>query len=442
MLTLFLLGAGLAGTFTVTDQSDVRTRLTYSATPGSPATSASGFDLDTTPSAQMLLHDRRWSLSFGYSPSFTLTDLQLGYNPDFFQTLFAGVAWRDRRVTLTLTDSVSYGTFRSSYLFQPGAQTPEQTVNPTPGATPGSTPGGAPAPGTAAGMVTPPATLQLAPNTLQTISYLSNRSSAAVLVTPGPRVGLAFGGSYTLAGGLGSDQSLVPFERGAEADVSFGYAVSRRDHFLTSVSAQDELYIGAPCFAADGTALPVPPEVTCRPETQGITLLMGASHALDPHTTLSLSAGPQFFRTRSDTGDPWVSTLVWYPSVQSSYTHRFATTGLAALIVSVVAEATPDYRTGVVSELTEADLALLYVVNGTVSITMDAAAGQTLPPDSPVASTIARTGAEADFRLDHHGRLTLRTGLTGQWQTQNSFGNFFSTFGYFAVTAATPALRF
>jgi hypothetical protein len=96
----------------------------------------------------------------------------------------------------------------------------------------------------------------------------------------------------------------------------------------------------------------------------------------------------------------------------------------------------------VLSERAQGDVTLVDVLGPTVSLSMDAGAGQTFPFDSPVAATIIRAGLEANFHVDRQNRLLLTTGASTQWQTQNPFGYFFSTYGYFAVTAAAPALRF
>ena len=77
-----------------------------------------------------------------------------------------------------------------------------------------------------------------------------------------------------------------------------------------------------------------------------------------------------------------------------------------------------------------------------VTISVDAAGGQTFPTDDPLAASIVRSDVEARFRADRRGRLVLVLGESELWQDQGALGGFFSIYGYFGVTVATPALRF
>lgn len=433
MLSLFILGAGFAGTFSASDASTARGRLTYSAAaPGTPATIASGLDLATAAVARLGLADRRLAFSFGYSPSYTVPGVQSGFDGQLFQSVDAGVTWHGRRVSLFLGDSASYGTYNSSYNFQPGAQLPGAMT--APGAP------GAPA-------MSPTTSLLLAPRPVN-ITYLSNRSNAAIGYAPGGRTTFSLAGSYGLSGGLGAaSQAQLPQQRGIESDAAVSYAIAPGDFTRTALSAQDIALLGAPCLTAagmevtativNGMTVPAP---TCRPDTQSLTLGESYSHSFDAATAISIGAGPEVTRTRSNVNLPY--TTAWYPAAQGSFGHQFARQGLASIAVSVQFAATPDYRTGVLSERAQGDVTLVDVLGPIVSLSMDAGAGQTLPLDSPLAATIVRAGLEANFHVDRQNRLLLTTGVSTQWQTQNPFGYFFSAYGYFAVTAAAPALRF
>ncbi len=422
MLSLLILGAGYAGTFSVSDASTVRGRLTYANVgQGTPATLTGALDLATAAVARLGLADRRWAFSLGYSPSYTAPDIQGGFDGQLFQSVDASVGWHDRRVSLFLSDSGSYGTYNSAYNFQPGAQLA----------------GAMTAPGTTPGM--PPSTsLRLSPQPA-TITSLANRSSAAVGYRPDGRTTLSLAGSFGLSRGIGPSAAAteLPPERAIETDAGFSYAISPRSFSRTALSGLDTLVVGASCFTAAGTVIPM---VTCRPDTQTLTLSESYSHSFDAATTFSIGGGPELTRTRTDQGVPYTTGV--YPSGQASFGHKLAREGLASIAIGVQFAATPDYRTGVLQERAQGDVTLVDVLGPTVSLNLDAGAGQTLPFDSPLAATIVRATLEANFHVDRRDLLVLTTGVSTQWQTQNPFGYFFSSYGYFAVTAAAPALRF
>ncbi len=105
MLSLLILGAGEAGTFSVSDASTVRARLTYANEgPGTPPTLSGGLDLATAAVARLGLADRRWAFSLAYSPSYTVPGIQGGFDGQLFQSVAASVGWHDRRESLFLSD--------------------------------------------------------------------------------------------------------------------------------------------------------------------------------------------------------------------------------------------------------------------------------------------------------------------------------------------------
>jgi hypothetical protein len=294
MLSLFILGAGFAGTFSASDASTARGRLTYSAAPGQTTTIAGGLDLATAAVARLGLADRHLAFSFGYSPSYTVPGIpEQGFDGQLFQSVDAGVTWHGRRVSLFLGDSASYGTYNSAYNFQPGAQLPGAMT--APGSAPG-TPGG----------MTPTTSLLLAPKPV-TVTYLSNRTNAAIGYAPGGRTTFSVAGSYGLSGGLGTaSQAQIPLQRGIESDAAVSYAIGPGDFTRTGLSVQDIALLGAPCLTASGMIVPAMivngmtvPAPICRPDTQSLTLGESYSHSFDAATVLSIGGGPEVTRSRS-----------------------------------------------------------------------------------------------------------------------------------------------
>jgi hypothetical protein len=422
MLTPLVLAADYAGTAVLNDRTDVRGRFTMAHTPGAPTSYTGGLDLVTTPSAYMLVNDRRWSLSLGYTPSFTATEIETGWNPEVFQLAGVGIGWHNRFVTVSLGDAVSFGTFNSAYLFQPGAQ---PSGSATPPAAAGGTQG------------LPTTGLQLVPQP-QAIYFGSNRTTASVAAVTDRRSSFSLGGSFGLSGGLDDNSRLVePDQRAIEGDASFSHQVTRTDGSLTVASVTDLNFKGALCFTPDGKIVP---GVTCRPDDQIFLLTENFIHAFDKTTSLSVGAGPQFIRARPDVAVPYTSS--WYPGGQLSVSHQYAKQGLASLLVTAEFFALPDFRTGLVTERAQLDATVVDIIDPRLSLSIAAGAGQTFPVDSPIAATIVRGNVEADYKTDKAKLVALVGGLSAQFESQDPFGYFFSIFGYFAVTVATPTLRF
>jgi hypothetical protein len=422
MLPMLLFAADPAGTLVINDRTDVRGRITISGAPGQSAAVNLGLDLLNTPSATMVVGDHRWTLSLGYTPSFQATDLELGFTPQIFQTLYASIGWHYRFVSLSIGDSASYGTFNSSYLFQPGAPAADSGTSMTPQTGPAST---------------PMTTLQLAPQP-QTVYFGSNRTNANLSVQTDRRTFFSLGASYGLAGGLDeSSRSLEPPMTTVEGDASLFHKVSRVDSLTTAASAQDVKFTDAPCLTPDGALIP---NVTCQPDSQLFLLNETYGHALDAATTLSVGGGPAFVRSR--TTDNMSFGTTWYPAAEVSFVHRYARLGLANLLVNAVLQPAADYRTGLVTDRAQVYVAATDIIDSKLSVTVDVSAGQTIPLDSPIAATIIRAETQAEYRFDKARELAILWGLSSQWQTQNPFGYFFTIFGFAALSISTPPLRY
>jgi hypothetical protein len=448
MLTPVVL-ADFADTIQLTDRTDVRARATLNV-PGqttiagtSPvAVPACGgttgiscvtpaLDVANTASAIFAATDRRWLFSAVYSPSITFSDLEHGVGPSnpplVFQTLSGVAAWHAQFTRLSLAESVSFGHFNSSYLFQPG--TPSGTSSP--GLVPPlttTTPGGA----------TSATTTQLVPRPID-VYYGSSTTTLTLGQAIGRRSALSLGGGFFVAGGLDEQSRLVtPVAYGPRADASYSYAITRELRTITIGHAELSNLSATQCYTQNGDI--VPGFTFCRPQNEYASVSEGLRDQLSRTTAVSVDAGIALTRYRTDVPKPYKENL--YPEGGASLTHRLGPRGLETLILSATVSPIPNLLTGQILYGTQGSVTLIDALNPVVTMSVDAVGAKTFPTDNPLASSLVRGDVEARFRTDRNGRVVLVLGTSGLWQDQNALGGFFSVFGYFAVTISTPALRF
>src|SRR5580698_2032464 len=121
MIATAVLAADYAGTFELLDTSRIDARATQPApivnTPGPGRLILAG-DVSTTAVARLHLNDRQWDYVLAYSPSFLLTDFELGIEPQVLQTGTNSIAWHDRFVGVTVSESASYGEINTAQPYQ------------------------------------------------------------------------------------------------------------------------------------------------------------------------------------------------------------------------------------------------------------------------------------------------------------------------------------
>ncbi len=177
MIAAAVLLAQDAGTFDLLDTTRLGTRATQPALvlAGPPRQVVLALDLSTTPTARLRMAERHWDWTLSYSPVLTATDVELGTEGGAF-LLHSGVAtfaWRDRFVTVTLSEAGAYGTLNSALLYQ----LPAAPGQPTP--------------------------LQTAPDTTS-IDFGSSNTDGNVAVRLGRPVVVSLSGGYGVSGGLGT----------------------------------------------------------------------------------------------------------------------------------------------------------------------------------------------------------------------------------------------
>jgi hypothetical protein len=429
MFTPVALAADYAGTIQVSDRAEVRVRVTQTQTaPGAPAQPPqSGFDLDDTAVLAVSADNREWKFTAAYSPQLTLQNVQAGFGaqnePLVLQTATGVAAWHARETRLALSEAVTYGHYNSAYLFQAGAT----SATGSPGQIQTMTPVG--------GASTPTQT-QLAPQPTN-VYYGSTATTLTLSQSLGRRSVVYADGGYTAGGGLDPNSRLVePLAYGPHGDAGFSYALSRSLRTVTGAHAEVTSFTASQCFSTTGQ----PTAELCRPEDQIVTLSQGLRDSLTRSTALSVDAGAAYTRFRTDAGAPFTVTV--YPVANATLTEQLGPLGHQTLMLAVTAAPLADLRTGHIDYAVQGSVTLVDRLNPTVTVSVDAAGGQTFPPDDPLAASIVRSDVEARFRADRRGQLVLVLGESELWQDQSALGGFLSFYGYFAVTVATPALRF
>ena len=416
-----------AGTFSVSDRSEVRARTTvqtFASTPTQPA--ALSLDLLNQPIAALTLSDRRWDYTLGYSPSFILSDViphdQTKPTALFLNAGNAGIAWHERFVRLSLTEEATYSFQNTALLLGPGANGGSATTTP-------GTVGTAPI-----GQVSP---LQpLAPPT--NITLASSRTTLGAGLRLARRASLFMDVGYAFSGGVGDSRSTIPENYGPRADASLDVTASRRDHFITNASGSHSDFTNGVCPSVSGS--PVVTIVGCAPQA---TIVQGGElwrHAIARATTLTLGAGASAVRARVRPTDPYATTA--YPTADASLNQRFDARGLDQIDLTAQLAPAIDIRTGIVSQRIQGQVTALWALSPRVGLRVIGGAARSISgaAHDPLAFSLIRGEVEASYRATR--QVDLSIGERSAWQSQDAFGSFFSTMAYFAVTVRAPALRF
>jgi hypothetical protein len=409
MIAAAVLLAQYAGTLDLLDTTRVATRATQPRPQlqSPPREIALALDLSTSPTARLRMAERRWDWTLSYSPVLTATDVELGADGNLI-LLHAGVttfAWRDRFVTVTLSEAGAYGTFNAALLYQLPA---------------------------APGQTTP---LQSAP-TATAVDFASSNTDGNVALRLGRPVVVSLSGGYSVTGGLGTlAQKTLSQQFGPRAGASVAVALSRADSVTTLASAHDLTTSGLCPGAAN---------LFCRERTLLFQLQETLRHELSAVTTLSAGAGVAATETTEATNGQEV--VVIEPVGTVAFTQRLSANRAANLTLS--AQLTPfvDILTGIPSERAQLSAAVADPVSSSVLLTFTANAMRSVPiltsdPGSDrYLLTLLSGGIEARIRLDP--RLDLGIGVQAFWQDQDNFPAFSSEIGYVSVTARAPTLHF
>ena len=386
----FVLAADLFTNVVLGDRSEARLRLTEGPNVG--------FDLATTPMAELRLHARRAEFDVSYAPSFTLGDIETGGTFQLFQIADARLRFVAHRTTLTLGTAGSYGDYNFTYL------TPTSTpVGPTP----------------------PPP--QAVP-TAETVRYGSARTAASIRHT-WRRWSFTISGEHSVAGGLDEPSRVfVPLISSPSASLSLAWDATRRDALTTTALASVVDSTPRPCNPATGGPPLIPNALTptCAPNDEWAELRESWRHVLGRGAFLTLAAGASVVRQQIDRG----ATETYQPEPEGEATLSF---DLGAAQpwrsrLELTARVTPlvDIRYAIVESRAEAAARFTY---GTERDKLAASVSfvRSIPPTN-IDATYLDFAVEGVHQLDK--RVGVGLGTRGAWQ-HDAFTDSFFIVGFY-----------
>jgi hypothetical protein len=447
MIAAAVLVAQYAGTLEVFDTTRMEARASQPlpVITGPPREIALAADALTMPSARLRLKKRRWDLTLTYSPTLAVTDIELGSlaQPSAINAGTAILAWRDRLVRMTLSESASYGVQSAGFVNQypqPGQTMPGQTM-------PGQT--------AASGSAVPAITL---------FPFASSITNVSLLARATRRLTLSLSGGYSLNGDPIANRQEVtngalPEQFGPSATASIIYALSRVATVTTLVTGQETTTPLGACVPA-----PPPPTISyCREVQPSVSVQEVARQVLSAHTALveSVGASAAVVPLENNQGVADVQALGILPIAGLTFTGRFGTpdsppggalrmTRAATLVLSAQLAPAVDVRTGFLSDRIQPTVTLTSRVAPRVYLGANVGAVQSIPIPRRDPSPLTAFSGGLDVRLRVTRWVDVNLGVQAYWQNQELSGTLASStapesaseIGYVSVTARSPMLRF
>jgi hypothetical protein len=423
-----VLAAQYAGVFELLETTRVDARAVQPApivfTPKAGQDVLSG-DFSASATARLRLTNRRWTWNLGYSPTISLSAIELGFQPQVLQSLNGSVGWTGRFVTMTASEAGSYGHLSIAQLYQ--VATP--AAGPAAGVTPGvPVVGGVP---TAAQSAAAPIT---------GIDYASSYSAGTISIRTGRHELLTMSGGYSLSGGFGENaRAYLPQQFGPFAALAFAESTTRTDAFVTLLSAQQTTTYGVcPGFVATvgTTAAEVP---ICREQTPVGQVLETFRHLLSQKSVFTVGVGvaPSVV-VNQDNG---AREAVVVPVAVATYTQALGLGQTSNLSISAGFTPTVDVRTGLLSDRLQTTATMTDAVAPATQLTVTAGLLQSIPfAEDPYPLTGLNATVETKILVDRQTDLLL--GLQEYWQIQRDYPPFESTLGYAAVVLHPTAWLF
>ncbi|MGD0523937.1 MAG: hypothetical protein ABSE49_02270 [Polyangiaceae bacterium] len=427
MLAAALVLGQLSGVLEVSNTSRIDARLNQplplAPTPP-PREIAIASDATFSPLARLKLGDRRWDYTLTYTPSFTVTDIELitTAQPVVLNAGTASIGWHDRRTRILVTEAASYGWENLAYLYQTPAAglTAAQTQT-----------GGQTGTGTGTGMGT--ATGTTVPG--QTAGQAVAQTGAAATV---PLQTFPFGSSTTTASlGYQATRSLTITAMG-------GYSLSgnlANNTQATAVYPEQLTPLGsASVMYASSRTL----EETWRHRTSATG-----------NVAASLGVSGSIYQLSN--GEEWGLL----PVGGVSYSERFSLAPKdprdplepSGIRLSADLSPTVNVFTGSPSNRVQVTATLVDRFAQNASISLLAGALQTVPLPHPDPSPLTLFNAAIDLRLRLNRLMSLSLGVQALWQEQQNVGllpvaattagttTTAAEVGYVALTVRMPRVR-
>jgi hypothetical protein len=463
MIVIAVLAAQYAGTLDLSDMTRADVRVTQDCQastavlpPGTPRCTGPSppvatkvpeqvlvaGDLSTILTARLRVNDRRWDYALTSSTTATAPDFEIGFYPEFFESVSASVGWHNRFTNVFVSEVGSYGQLNSAFLFALPATPTSAASSTSPGTPPQQATTGQ------ATATAQPGTLQAVP-AAGSIDFGSSSTNANISTSVSRRVTLGLSGGYTTGGGLTAyARSVLPLQYGPVAAATMSYAFWPNDSLSTLARAQDSFTSGPCSIVAPATGMGVMGLVTeepsgqCEVEAPIAQLEERLRHQLSPTATLTLGAGAAAYETPEYFATVMRKVVAIVPVASAGLSEILDVEGTSALALYAQLAPFADVRTGLPSDRVQIDASLIDQFTPTAIATLKASLLQSVPfVADPYPLTAVSGAAEVKFHVVRQW-LDVAIGQQELWQSQTGYGTLFSFIGYVNATVRAPTFQF
>lgn len=373
--------AVLSGAVELSDRSELRVRDSNEAV-------GRAIDLETAPALALRLRARTWELALGYTPRFTLRQLDHPPLPEVYHRGAIDLGWRYRRVVAAIHGDASYGTTSFTSL----SITPQ---------------------GAGSGEV-----VQLPPGT--SIGYTASRAAFTMRYVATRR--LSLGGRFEYAASGGADaiaRAVVPYQEGPTGALDAEVALTRTDRLTTSLSLTRAQF-------------------TPGPDDASLEALVTWRHLASRRTSVTLSAGATGVYQRLSIGAAPSRSV--YAVAEADFDYRRPPARLEARLSLRLAPVV-SWLSGIVDERAQATASATYRPLPRMSVRGQLGVAQSVPIAEDGALTVAL--AEAAIAAKASPAVEIELGTRGAWQkTRGAAASPLQWVVFAGATFTAPTLRF
>jgi hypothetical protein len=381
MLTALAIPMDLAGSVTLSDRTEIR-----ASAPGTYGPAS--VDVETVITGGLTLRSRRFRFALGYSPHLTIWDVgTAAAQPTVAHTGQARAEWIGRRARLSLEEVGSYGGMNLA------------VSSPSPG------PEGQPP---SAGLVPSSQILQFASSTTTLAAGLTLQ-----------RWTFAARAGYQISGGADADaRRTLPLLAGPFGEASAGYALSRVDHAVATLTASETTALSGP------EAVLVDASLSDRHRWSGATETWLTAGVSGGRMTIAPLASP---------------SSAAYPVAEIGVARRVVALGRVSVQASARLAPIISPLTGLIDERAQVSLGESYQRERfTTGASLNAS--RSVPASGPFATSVFNGQLGAGYGVTK--LVAFDAGVRGIWQRQEATGATLSMATLFiGVTLRAPPVR-
>lgn len=401
---------GFAGTFDVSNRTEIRARATQGAPPPNPS-----FDLADGPMARVGVRDRRWEFTLGYSALALLPDVEVGISPQLLQSGDVRATWHNRRVRIGVSEFGTYGDLNSGYLLGGG---PAPPIPPT------------------VTTVTPAGNGVQALPAPTTIQYASSRTALTTDLVLSRRWDASLTVDYLVQGGVDeASRAVLPLFREPRALASVDYSLARTDRVGASGAVLRGDSAPSPCSPA---IVGAPADGVCEPTVEEAQLEATWKHGFTRTLGGSLGAGASVLQMRLQPQLPFAESVLPVARATLANSERVGQEEQRIAFEALVAPVF-DIRTGMLDERVQGTASATIPVR-LLKIEGSLALARSVESRFIEPGTYLRASIDVEYRVSR----TFAVGAAAYyaWQEQQGAGTFSGEILSVHATARIPTMRF